>query len=158
MNEVRATFDTTGGTRQIAALPWRIGRSIEILLVSSRETRRWVLPKGWRMKGKTGSQSAAAEALEEAGIEGIVAEAPVGEYFYKKRLKNGAVLEVQVEVFPLLVTHQRKNWREKDQRKTRWTSIQQAAAGVGEPELKTLILQFGEDMLQQVQQAQLAAG
>lgn len=58
-------------TRQVAALPWRIGASgREVLMITSRETRRWVIPKGGRMAGKTDPQAAAVEAMEEAGVQG----------------------------------------------------------------------------------------
>ena len=78
--------------RQVAALPWRRGADggVEILLVTSRETRRWVTPKGGRMPGKTDAEAAAQEALEEAGVEGRVADEPVGSFRYLKVLKRRA--------------------------------------------------------------------
>ena len=80
-----------GKRRQVAALPWRgEGEALRILLVSSRETRRWVIPKGWPMKDKADFAAAAQEAYEEAGLDGVIAEQPVGEYEYLKRLKSGA--------------------------------------------------------------------
>ena len=73
--------------RQVAALPWRRGDTgIEILLVTSRETRRWVTPKGGRMAGKTDAEAAAQEALEEAGVEGVVPGVQLGTFRYLKVL------------------------------------------------------------------------
>src|SRR3954462_14456638 len=108
------------GTRRVqyAALPYRLTgrRSAEVMLVTSRETQRWIIPKGWPHKGKAPHNSAAREAFEEAGVLGVVAKRSVGSFRYEKRLKNGAVTVCEVHVFPLRVSRQRKNWPEKDQR------------------------------------------
>lgn len=94
-----------GKRRQVAALPWRgEGETLRILLVSSRETRRWVIPKGWPMKDKTDFAAAAQEAYEEAGLDGVISERPIGEYEYLKKLKSGAARLVKVDVFPMQVT------------------------------------------------------
>jgi 8-oxo-dGTP pyrophosphatase MutT (NUDIX family) len=133
--------------RQVAALPWRTaegeeGGALEILLVSSRETRRWVIPKGWPMKGKSDRQAAAQEAYEEAGLDGQVADKAVGDYPYLKRLKSGAGRPVTVDVYPLLVTGEHATWPEKGQRTLQWMSPVEAALAVQEPELRQLIARF----------------
>jgi 8-oxo-dGTP pyrophosphatase MutT (NUDIX family) len=128
--------------RQYAALPYRYLHSLEILLISSRETRRWVIPKGWPMKGRKPHAVAAREALEEAGVVGRIGKRPVGSYQYVKRLKNGAPLLCTVEVFPMMVERQRDRWREQDQRTARWFPAEEAAAAVEEPELQALIDEF----------------
>ena len=130
--------------RQVAALPFREGpdERLQILLVTSRETRRWVIPKGWLVKGLKPAAAAAREAREEAGLVGRIAKRPIGAYRYEKRLKNGAAALCEVEVFPLEVLRQRKNFREKDQREPRWVEPAVAAALVDEPELSALILAF----------------
>ena len=134
--------------RQVAALPWRAlaGKGatgpLEILLVSSRETRRWVIPKGWPMKGKPDHQAAAQEAYEEAGLDGLIVELPVGDYPYLKRLKSGAARAVTVDVFPLEVTGEHATWPEKGQRTLQWMSPVEAALAVQEPELRDLIARF----------------
>lgn len=69
---------------QFAVLPWRRAAKLEIMLVSSRETGRWVLPKGWPIKGIKPHETAAQEALEEAGILGKVAKTPLGDYCSRK--------------------------------------------------------------------------
>ncbi|CAN5330013.1 NUDIX hydrolase [soil metagenome] len=129
--------------RQVAALPWRVvSGALEIMLVSSRETRRWVIPKGWPMKGKRDHQAAAQEAYEEAGLDGRIVEQPIGDYPYLKRLKSGAARAVTVDVFPLEVTGEHALWPEKGQRTLQWMSPVEAALAVQEPELRDLIARF----------------
>ena len=128
---------------QFAALPWRrSGDGLEVLLVTSRDSRRWVIPKGWPMKGRKAHLAAAREALEEAGVTGRIARASAGSYGYIKRLKNGAPLECRVQVFPLKVERQRKSWPERHEREARWFPAAQAAEAVDEPELGALIVAF----------------
>ncbi len=128
--------------RQYAALPYRVTDEVEVLLISSRETRRWILPKGWPMKGRKPHAAAAQEALEEAGVVGKIAKEPVGIYHYAKRMKNGSQQVCHVTVFPMRVSRQRKVWPEMDQRVTRWFPLAEAADLVGEPELQDVIRNF----------------
>ncbi|MDR3507436.1 MAG: NUDIX hydrolase [Caulobacteraceae bacterium] len=129
---------------QYAALPFRRdGEALRILLVTSRETQRWVIPKGWPMKGRLPHAAAAQEALEEAGIVGQIAESPIGAYHYMKRLKNGSAIACTVDVYPLEVEIQRPHWPEQHQRTAHWFSVEEAAEAVHEPELQTLIQAFG---------------
>lgn len=129
---------------QVAALCWRPGQGgeIEILLVTSRDTGRWVTPKGGRMPGLTDAQAAAQEALEEAGVEGEVQEAPIGAFRYLKRLKRRAPRPTQVSVFALRVTRELADWKEAAQRTRRWFTAVDAAAAVDEAELGAAILEF----------------
>ncbi|QCK88746.1 NUDIX hydrolase [Phreatobacter aquaticus] len=113
-----------------------------MLLVTSRDTRRWVIPKGWPIKGKKPHASAVREALEEAGVSGKPTKTPIGTYNYIKRMGDGSAQPCIVEVYPLLVKHQRDRWREKDQRELRWFTATDAAAAVAEPDLAALILAF----------------
>jgi 8-oxo-dGTP pyrophosphatase MutT (NUDIX family) len=130
--------------RQFGALPYRIGTdgTAEVLLITSRETRRWVIPKGWPMRGRKPHATAAREAFEEAGLVGEVSHKPLGAYAYDKRLKNGSSVPCLVEVFAFAVRQQRKRWPEKDQRDGRWFSLEQAAALVDEPGLKDILHAF----------------
>jgi len=130
--------------RQYAALPWRAPDGLEILLASSRETRRRVIPKGWPMKGRKPYATAAVEALQEAGLLGKIEKTKLGTYHYQKRLRNGAALLCSVDVFPLRVVRQRKSWPEKSQRVTEWFNPAVAAELVHEPELSVLIKAFAE--------------
>jgi 8-oxo-dGTP pyrophosphatase MutT (NUDIX family) len=128
--------------QQIAALPFRRRKTLEVMLVSTLESRRWVIPKGWPMKGFSDSEAAAREAFEEAGLVGDIAENPFGQFHYFKRKKNGAVWLCRVDVFPMQVAEQRRNWPEKAQRKTKWFSLEKAAMEVSDPELGELLLSW----------------
>ena len=133
-----------GKRRQVAALPWRgEGEDLRVLLVSSRETRRWVIPKGWPIKGLKPGPSAAQEALEEAGVCGEVSKAPLGVYYYDKRLKTGRMQHVKVAVYGLKVVEERASWPEMHEREKLWTSPADAAEKVDEPELRDLLRSFG---------------
>ncbi|MBL3573710.1 NUDIX hydrolase [Rhodovulum sulfidophilum] len=126
---------------QIAALPLRLDRNgrLSVLMVTSRGTGRWVVPKGWTMEGHSPWGAAGIEALEEAGAEGRVASRSIGSYEYDKRLDDGTVLRCRVEVFPMLVCKLRRNWKERDERIRRWFTPKAAAQRVDEPELAALL-------------------
>jgi 8-oxo-dGTP pyrophosphatase MutT (NUDIX family) len=126
---------------QYAALPYRISSAfgIEVLLVTSRETKRWVIPKGWPIKRKDPWQSAAREATEEAGVVGKIRREPIGSYLYRKRLRSGKDVVCEVHVFPLKVKRQQKSWREQGERQCAWFPLVKAAKAVGEPVLGTII-------------------
>jgi 8-oxo-dGTP pyrophosphatase MutT (NUDIX family) len=128
---------------QYAALPYRRVEQVEILLVTSRDTGRWVIPKGWPMKGRKPFAAAAQEAFEEAGVEGRVAKQEIGFYRYPKQLADGAVRQCTVHVYPLKVERQKKKWREKGQRTCQWFTLEEAAHAVQERELQDLIHLLG---------------
>ncbi|WP_290545677.1 NUDIX hydrolase [Aestuariivirga sp.] len=126
--------------KQYAALPWRYsGGAREVLLISSRDTGRWVIPKGWPVKGLSPAETAAREAYEEAGLGGQVSKKPIGEFEYGKRLGKGKVQPTRVEVFALEQMIQHPDWPEQGQRKLQWFSVPDAAEAVEEPELKAII-------------------
>ena len=129
---------------QYAALPYRrrANSRTQVMLVTSRETGRWIIPKGWPKKRKAPHASAAREALEEAGVVGEIGRDPIGSYSYKKRLKSGAVVACEVHVFPLEVKHQQKRWLEKSEREFHWFSSTDAAKAVKEPVLSDIIRTF----------------
>ena len=116
---------------------------IQVLLVTSRESGRWVIPKGNPESGLTAHAAAAQEADEEAGVQGLVCPTPLGSYRYRKRQKNGASLMIDVDVFPLAVNRELTAWKEQRQRERRWVSLGEAAAMVEEPDLSDLIRSFG---------------
>src|SRR3954453_21601016 len=126
---------------QYAALPYRSSGAsrTEVMLVTSRETRRWIIPKGWPQKGKSPHNSAAREAFEEAGVVGAVGKRAVGSFRYQKRLKNGDVTVCEVHVFPMRVRRQSKEWPEREQREVKWLSAREAAETVKEPMLGEII-------------------
>jgi|SRR3954447_14008512 8-oxo-dGTP pyrophosphatase MutT (NUDIX family) len=130
--------------KQFAALPWRIGDGgiRQVMLLTSRDTGRWVIPKGWPMKGRKPAQVASQEAYEEAGLIGqIIGKRPVGSYHYEKRLAKTSVL-CEVCVFLLRVEQQLDDWPEKGQRKTRWFNAVEAARLVNEGGLAEIIDRF----------------
>jgi 8-oxo-dGTP pyrophosphatase MutT (NUDIX family) len=129
--------------RQVAALCWRRGKQgLEILLVTSRETRRWVTPKGGRMPGLTDARAAAVEALEEAGVEGRIADHPIGTFRYLKWLRRGEGRWCVVSLYPLEVTVEHDTWQEQQERTRQWMSAEQAASRVNETDLAALIRTF----------------
>jgi predicted phosphate transport protein (TIGR00153 family) len=143
-------------------LPYRtegsgIDAPVRVLLVTSRGTRgRWVVPKGNAAGGLTPHESAAMEAEEEAGVVGSICPMPIGSYRYRKRRKSGATLMVDVDVFPLAVTHERDEWKEKGQRERRWFTLAEAASAVEESDLAELMHSFGpQEFKAAVKRAQL---
>src|SRR3954452_13869225 len=129
---------------QFAALPWRrtAAGEVEVLLITSRETRRWVIPKGWPIKKMSSAKSAAQEAFEEAGVRGKVTKRPVGSYAYDKRLKNGRLQHVRVAVFALQVDYEAEVYLEAGQREKLWLPPAEAARQVDEAELMVLLATF----------------
>jgi 8-oxo-dGTP pyrophosphatase MutT (NUDIX family) len=131
---------------QVAALPWREKeQGVEVMLITSRDTGRWVLPKGWAKKREMHAEAAAREAVEEAGIMGDIARDEIGRYFYDKLRSEGPAWRCRVSVFPLRVEHEAETWPEKKQRTRRWFSADEAAGLVNEPDLGELIRRFGHD-------------
>ncbi|SKB29427.1 DUF47 family protein [Sphingopyxis flava] len=135
--------------RQIAVLPYRFGGPgmdgpTEILLITSRGTGRWVIPKGNPLNGLPRHASAAIEAEEEAGVIGAVCPTPIGSYQYRKRRPNGASVMLDVEVFPLAVTRELDEWKEQNERERRWFAFYEAAKVVDEADLQALIRSFGD--------------
>ncbi len=115
---------------------------VEILLISSRDTGRWIVPKGWPMKGKSPSKAAAIEAWEEAGVKGVTRKTPVGRYTYLKFLDNGDVVPTIVDLFQIEVTEQADEYKEKGERRLAWLDPTEAARRVRELELKSLLVEF----------------
>lgn len=130
--------------QQFGALPWRLGvdGQLEILLVTSRETGRWVVPKGNPMARRKPHEAAAREAFEEAGVEGAIGETPLGSFRYRKRRLLFLPILAEVRLFPLRVERELERWPEMRQRKRQWFARAEAARLVNERPLKQLILGF----------------
>ena len=130
--------------KQVAALPFRVGADgrIEVLLITSRDTGRWIIPKGWPMIGRKAHQAAAREAFEEAGLTGQIGADPVGWYRYEKRLAQGRALPCKVRVYPLRVEVEHPRWPEQAQRTLRWFAPEDAARLVHEDDLRRLLADF----------------
>jgi predicted phosphate transport protein (TIGR00153 family) len=129
---------------QFGVLPYRVESSgaVSILLITSRDTGRWIIPKGNPDPKLSPQEAARLEAHEEAGVEGEVGDVPVGTYRYVKEKRAGQVMPVDVRVFPLKVTRQLDDWPERHERSARWFSIADAAGSVAERSLRALILSF----------------
>lgn len=141
---MRRLFGSVPCRLQVAALPWRMGEAgVEILLITSRDTGRWVLPKGWPEAREPLSEAAAREAVEEAGLTGTISHIEAGRYFYAKGLASGEEVPCEVLVFPLQVEAMAEKWKERRERERRWVTAPEAAGMVKEPDLGEIIALFG---------------
>ena len=127
---------------QIAALCHRGAKDArEYLLITSRDTRRWIIPKGWPIRGLSSKETALREAWEEAGVkDGKASKDPIGTYTYQKRRDNGLSIPVETLVFSVAVTDMSEAYPEADERQQRWVDAETAAELVDETDLKGLIL------------------
>lgn len=112
----------------------------EVLLITSRGTGRWIIPKGWPMAGRSLPGAAAQEAWEEAGVQGRIGHEEIGHYLYEKDQDSGFAVPVEVRVFPLHVRRTEVKFPEADARKRRWFAPTEAARMVAEPGLKQILL------------------
>ena len=128
---------------QFGALCYRIeDGELQVLLITSRRTKRWIVPKGWPENGLTPAQSAANEAREEAGVTGKVKQRPIGTYSYEKNMENAETLPCIVTVYALKVTKQYDSYTEQSERRRKWFGRKKAASLVADPELARLIKAF----------------
>ena len=125
--------------KQVAALPLRRTKSgaVEVLLVTSRTTGRWIIPKGWPSKRIKDSKAAAREARQEAGVKGKIKPKAIGSYRYVKPELGDTPIDVAVYLLP--VRKQAKRWPEKHERQRAWFDVLEAARRITEPELALLI-------------------
>ncbi len=113
--------------------------------MTTRRSKRWIIPKGWPIKGLRPAKSAAREAFEEAGIRGRVGTKSVGLFKYDKFLdEHGIEVSCEVKVFPLLVKRQSEAWPEFEQRLVQWVEPSRAVSLVKEPELKKIVTTFAK--------------
>ncbi|RVV98697.1 NUDIX hydrolase [Mesobaculum littorinae] len=125
---------------QVAALCWRAGESgIEILLLTSRGTGRWVLPKGWPKTGLDAEDTAREEAWEEGGVTLAPEARAIGRYTYAKRMRGGVPVHTEVDVFAFRLVAQSDDFPEASERTRRWIAPAEAADMVDEPDLATLL-------------------
>jgi 8-oxo-dGTP pyrophosphatase MutT (NUDIX family) len=116
--------------RQVAALPWRLADDggLEFLLVTSRTSKHWLLPKGWPIPGKSGLESALQEAFEEAGIQAKGPDAPIGRYAFIKVLHDATELPCTMAVFAVGNVEELAEWPEKGQRDRMWFTQAEAVS------------------------------
>ena len=121
--------------RQSAAIPfrWHEGR-VEVLLITSSSGKRWIIPKGIVEKDLSPAESAAQEAIEEAGVEGVVGTDPVGEYRYDKW--GGTCV---VKVYLLEVRRELETWQEAVVRRREWVALEEAPRRVTDGGLRTVL-------------------
>ncbi|RYC30312.1 NUDIX hydrolase [Lichenibacterium minor] len=126
--------------KQVAALPVMVDPKgqVRVLLITSRETQRFIIPKGWPMKGRKDHHAAAIEAQQEAGIIGRVHKQPVGGCNYWKR-RSDHFDYCRVKVFMLEFRYQLPDWRERGQRRGAWLPVDDAADLVDDPGLIDII-------------------
>lgn len=130
---------------QYGALCWRMHRGkVEVLLITSRDTGRWVIPKGWPIDGLSPASAAAREAWEEAGVQGDVLEDGLGAFGYDKALSPNKSIPCSVHVFGLRVARLKDNFPERKERRRKWFALEKAARKVAEPELRALLLGLPE--------------
>lgn len=128
---------------QFGALCYRVrdGKA-QVLLITSRQRQRWIIPKGWPTPGLTPAQSALQEAWEEAGVKGKVRDLCLGIYGYTKQMRDGPDLPCIVAVFPVKVEKLADDYPEKGQRDRRWVSMKRALRQLDEPELREILKGF----------------
>jgi 8-oxo-dGTP pyrophosphatase MutT (NUDIX family) len=128
---------------QVGALCWRRGRGgLRVLLVTSRDTGRWIVPKGWLIDDRTPAASALVEAWEEAGVRGRASGAPIGQFVYPKMLADGISLPVRVDLYPVKVSQLKRRFPEVDQRERKWFAQDEAARQLSDPDLSRLVASF----------------
>jgi len=128
---------------QFGALCWRQQNDeVQVLLVTTRRSQRWILPKGWPVHDATPAEAALTEAWEEAGVVGKVKTSCLGIFSYCKGLPDDSNLPCVVAVFPVKVKELENDWPEKESRKRKWYSLKQAANLVEDPELSGILRKF----------------
>ncbi|RUS58979.1 NUDIX domain-containing protein [Pseudorhodobacter sp. E13] len=132
---------------QVGALCLRgEGAATEVLLIRSLDSNRWIIPKGWPMRGQSLAEAAAIEAWEEAGVRGTIADRPIGSYVYGKRRGSGVKQKCAVQVFVIEGVTLAKDYPEAAMRYRKWFPTALAAKKLGEPELKRLIEALSPEM------------
>jgi 8-oxo-dGTP pyrophosphatase MutT (NUDIX family) len=132
---------------QVAALPWkRVNGRLRIMLITSRGTGRWILPKGWMNGSEDPADAALREAHEEAGVVGTVSRSGLGFYTYDKRLDGGPSVKCRVRVYPVKVNRLARTFKEAGERLIQWFDLETAADSVKERDLAELIRSFGAEL------------
>jgi 8-oxo-dGTP pyrophosphatase MutT (NUDIX family) len=140
--------DDTERPIQTGALPWRVApkKGFQVLLVTGRRSRRWTIPKGWPINGKSLAEAAEVEAFEEAGVTGKVDPRPLGSFDHTKQHLPSGTLDVSILVHPMCVERQLSKWPEFGQRRRKWFSVKEAVKRVDSEQLGALIVQSAKRM------------
>jgi 8-oxo-dGTP pyrophosphatase MutT (NUDIX family) len=128
---------------QFAALCWRVRKGkVQVLLITSRRRKRWIVPKGWPMDGKTPAQTALTESWEEAGVRGTASDECIGVYSYARLREGEDTVPCLAMLYPVKVKSLKKKFPEVRDRRRKWVSRKKAAKMVAEKELSRLLLGF----------------
>lgn len=129
--------------QQVGAITYRKIESgkVELLLITSRDTGRWLIPKGWPMAGVKDYDAAAQEPREEAGVVGPVRRKPIGSYRYDKLLPR-KLIPCRVTVYPPRVETSDFAWPEFGEGERSWFSPDEAASLVLEKGLAKILSRF----------------
>jgi 8-oxo-dGTP pyrophosphatase MutT (NUDIX family) len=144
-NRTKGEFLLNPGTTrtQYGALCWRLRQGrVEVLLVTSRDTGRWIIPKGWPITGQSPEQAAAREAWEEAGVKGEARANCIGLFLYAKLIGPVLAVPCVVAVYPLRVVSLAAHFPERKMRRRKWFAPEKAARKVIEPELRAILATF----------------
>ena len=131
---------------QAAVIAYRIvDKKVQVLLTTSRDTGRWIIPKGNVSPRMTPAKAAEREAFEEAGVKGVIESAlPLGIYTYFKKLDTGDTRAATVEVYLLRVTGSVKKFPERCERVLAWVPLAEAPGMIQEPGVVPLLLRLAE--------------
>lgn len=133
---------------QCVALCYRMTKDkVQVLLVTSRGTGRWILPKGWPINGKSAAETALQEAWEEAGVKGRARDICLGMYSYGKWMGPDRILPCVGLVYPVQVKSLALKYPEKEERRRKWFSLKKAASKLDEAELAELVRSFDPGMI-----------
>lgn len=144
---LRSSIDLLLGKRPPAMQVGAICRSKstgKVLLITSRGTGRWIIPKGWPMEGRSLADAALQEAWEEGGVKGVIAQREMGRYHYGKAQDSGFAVPVEVRVFLIEVDELFQDFPESDERQRQWYHPVDAAKLVDEPELADILARLGQ--------------
>lgn len=143
---IRRRAGDRGRLLQVGALPYRVrpDGSLEVLLVTTRGTGRWLVPKGWPMTRKSHAEAAAREAYEEAGVRGRIGEEEIGRFDHDKTQALMRPIRCTIAVFPLAVERELTVWPERGERRRKWFGLEEAARTVRSRRLSRIILSIGE--------------
>jgi len=138
-----AAVAAAGMRTQLGALCYRVIRDKpQILMITSRGTGRWIIPKGWPIDGLSAPKGALQEAYEEAGVKGRAFDAPIGFFTYRKDPEARGGTPCAVLVYPVKVKTLLDSYPEAGQRKRKWLSRKKAAARASDPELAQILRDF----------------
>lgn len=145
-NQFSLTGSDGGPSLQVGALCWRLRRGrVFVLLVTSRDTGRWIIPKGWQVAGLSLSEAAEREAWEEAGVTGRIDDTPLGSFEYDKAISPDVTVPCRVSVHALRVAEMAHRFPERKERRRKWFSAGKAAGKVSEPDLRALLRRLADE-------------